>query len=1083
MSSEPYSDLFSRLGELVEISSKASTLSGALRQVVELCQRTLASRACTIVRVDLDEKSLIPEACVGFDLEFERRYIGRKIMLDPNLEGAILSFDKVSRGVMVEAGNLQEQGNEYANPKTARQYDLRSMLSCPIKNGSRLFGYLTHFTSQEPRFSHRERTLLQLFAGQTLMLMEQFQARGARLRRNVVYTVYGGAEPPVADPELNQLLQLIAEQCAGVPGTAACLIHLWTEVTQRLELKAHFTTEGEFDLTPVKSLASGEGVIGQAARTGKAHSSAGTPDDQFAPESPKLCIPVRLYGQPLGTVTVVGLPGKAYGISEQRLLEDLVASIPVAIERAAFQDSFLRRAPKMAKSESVEELLRELVQLGCDWLHAPVCFVWLLNKNRNGYALESHVAPEALRVNKEELFLSNESSSLVSILKSKGPSYVEDASTLETHPLHAQALKLNLKSVLAGPIRCDDQNAGLIAVCSVGEGRQFTPWHKKLFAGLADQVEAALRSLSHISKLDRLLIHVQSMQKAQSNMELQKRTIAAGLDILETHWGCFRGFNVKNGELALGEAKPNPVQRFAINFGKGVTGRAIQNNEPIKIDDVLAEPWRDTYKALWPGQRSELAVPIIFPDAKIRRGRKKTTAPKLMGVLNFESPTVSAFTEFDQQCIIWLARNAARILERLEFDKKLDALRTTPRDIAAKGDWESIIQFVVEIITKTLGYDFVNISLITPDYGRIKTQYLTGLSDADKEEFMRMADHPLHSNGAQGEIDIQADIVNRKKVEVIDRADDPRLDQKIVKRFHHENLLRVYVPMLVATDDKVIGTVEAAIQKAGHERAHVYDRDVLILQQFVEYATLALEKKDTKRLVRASHELNAPLVALRNNASFLQRRMRELPDEKIQLKCNDILCDAELLQGQIINLELSLGRKPAAFNVPRRTVPISLYRDVISKTVNQIKPHARDYGLDPTRIRYDEESAFPRSTINIDPTKLNQVIFNLFTNALKYAGSPESFRIWITGSETEDSLFIKFKDWGIGIEEAGRKKVFEDGWRSPAAIAKGISGNGIGLTISKQLMLELGGDLVLANPRNPTEFHIILKKAWKGKSL
>lgn len=72
------------------------------------------------------------------------------------------------------------------------------------------------------------------------------------------------------------------------------------------------------------------------------------------------------------------------------------------------------------------------------------------------------------------------------------------------------------------------------------------------------------------------------------------------------------------------------------------------------------------------------------------------------------------------------------------------------------------------------------------------------------------------------------------------------------------------------------------------------------------------------------------------------------------------------------------------------------------------------------------------------------------------------------------SLIIKFKDWGIGVSKGLEEKIFEDGFRAPEAIDKYATGSGLGLTIARKIIRELGGDLKLVNDYKPTEFHVVL---------
>ena len=101
-------------------------------------------------------------------------------------------------------------------------------------------------------------------------------------------------------------------------------------------------------------------------------------------------------------------------------------------------------------------------------------------------------------------------------------------------------------------------------------------------------------------------------------------------------------------------------------------------------------------------------------------------------------------------------------------------------------------------------------------------------------------------------------------------------------------------------------------------------------------------------------------------------------------------------------------------------------------------------------------------------------------NAIKYAKpEKEMFQLEIEVEERSDTFLIKFKDWGIGVRKGLHEKIFESGFRSLEAISKNVSGSGFGLTISREIMRELEGDLRLARNKNPTEFHVTLPKKLK----
>jgi two-component system sensor histidine kinase VicK len=134
----------------------------------------------------------------------------------------------------------------------------------------------------------------------------------------------------------------------------------------------------------------------------------------------------------------------------------------------------------------------------------------------------------------------------------------------------------------------------------------------------------------------------------------------------------------------------------------------------------------------------------------------------------------------------------------------------------------------------------------------------------------------------------------------------------------------------------------------------------------------------------------------------------------------------------------------------------------------------RDHKLDPTKVSV-HPGPLQRVKVAVDKRRISQVVFNLFVNAIKYAKSPDTFEIVISGEERPDAYVIKFQDRGIGIPDNLRDRIFEEGVRAPFLEGK-IAGSGLGLTIARQIMREHGGDLVLKPQNSPTEFQMIIPK-------
>ena len=95
-----------------------------------------------------------------------------------------------------------------------------------------------------------------------------------------------------------------------------------------------------------------------------------------------------------------------------------------------------------------------------------------------------------------------------------------------------------------------------------------------------------------------------------------------------------------------------------------------------------------------------------------------------------------------------------------------------------------------------------------------------------------------------------------------------------------------------------------------------------------------------------------------------------------------------------------------------------------------------------------------------DATYVEQVVRNFLANAMKYGG-PNS-RATITATEAVDEVQVRVLDQGPGFPEAEADRLFELYYRSPA-IARKVSGSGIGLFVCSRLIEAMGGRVWAAN--------------------
>jgi signal transduction histidine kinase len=95
----------------------------------------------------------------------------------------------------------------------------------------------------------------------------------------------------------------------------------------------------------------------------------------------------------------------------------------------------------------------------------------------------------------------------------------------------------------------------------------------------------------------------------------------------------------------------------------------------------------------------------------------------------------------------------------------------------------------------------------------------------------------------------------------------------------------------------------------------------------------------------------------------------------------------------------------------------------------------------------------------VDQARLEQVLMNLLTNAVKYTVEPE--KIIVSVAEAEDKISISVKDYGVGIPKEKQHLIFERFCRLNERST--VSGLGIGLYISNQIIKQLGGSITVAS--------------------
>jgi signal transduction histidine kinase len=741
----------------------------------------------------------------------------------------------------------------------------------------------------------------------------------------------------------------------------------------------------------------------------------------------------------------------------------------------------LKELSEQLTSASLDEFMGFFPEKVCKILDVPICIIWqknLVHPKFNIVATHGKVDDEYKKI---ELDFAHPSVAAIFSTRREKVLSILDVNQA-THRLvnMDQVKSRQWVSLMSATLKTEEDVIGIINIFTK-EARNFQDWEKSIFHLIACHATIFLKNsikekviLSERNRLENLTDIILGMTKIDESKLIWDLLEKGVLGIVE-HQNkeeiqiILARLNHLNGNLDI--KRKHSTSKVAINpgtsLGKGNITKAIRERKSIVVNNVKTD---NNYVERWEEARSEIVIPLVNRTL-IREGRKVKAGTKCIGIINIESSAVNAFSDIDEKHLSLLADCASIVIERCSFREKISAIRELEQEISRAQDYHTIINKIVEGITDILEFEWVNISLVDPDRKMIRSEYVRGISDDLIKDFKREAEHSL----LEGEKDIQADIIRSREIEVPD-PQDFRFDRKIHLKYGHDKLARVFLPLIEPSSNLVIGTVEAGYPRK--YRKNIYEQDITILKSLVDYTAHALERKKSGLIDRITHELKSPIVGIRANASFLQTRFSDarVGRDLITIKFEDILTDCEMLTYQIRQFEYFMGRNAFEKIKPEE---VNVFRDIVIKTIYQLKSYIQDeYGFSMDGITYNINDS-RRIIIYTDKTKLNQVIYNLILNAIKYSKQdPNFFKMMIEVDEDRDFFIIKIKDAGIGIKEKDKVKVFEEGFRSSEAISK-VEGSGLGLSISRTIMRQLGGDLKLVNNPSYTEFHMIIPKKLK----
>ncbi|SDD97774.1 PAS domain S-box-containing protein [Paenibacillus sp. UNCCL117] len=217
----------------------------------------------------------------------------------------------------------------------------------------------------------------------------------------------------------------------------------------------------------------------------------------------------------------------------------------------------------------------------------------------------------------------------------------------------------------------------------------------------------------------------------------------------------------------------------------------------------------------------------------------------------------------------------------------------------------------------------------------------------------------------------------------------------------------------------------------------------------------------------ASHEFKTPITSIRGGVETLLRTDAEWDEAFKRELLEGIREDIGRIQ-DLIDEWLDISKiESGALRVNLQ--PVRLHA-VIQSAIRRIPRFA---GMADARFEVELDSGLP--LIRADKSRLEQVMVNLFLNAVRYNVNRPHIRV--TAEPDADYVHIRVQDNGIGMAAEHLDKIFERFYRVDVSSSRQTGGTGLGLTICKGIMEAHGGYLsVTSSPGAGSSFIISVPK-------
>lgn len=228
------------------------------------------------------------------------------------------------------------------------------------------------------------------------------------------------------------------------------------------------------------------------------------------------------------------------------------------------------------------------------------------------------------------------------------------------------------------------------------------------------------------------------------------------------------------------------------------------------------------------------------------------------------------------------------------------------------------------------------------------------------------------------------------------------------------------------------------------------------------------EEKRKELIANISHELKTPITIIQGSINGIKSGMytADMYEDILEetSKMNDLVKEMlEISKLESANFKLNEG----LFDLC----------SIFLKEQDKLKSMIMDKNLN-IKFEIDDEAI-----VFGDEKRINQVILNLLTNAIKYTPEGEDIYVVISSIQNGEQYKFSIKNYGISLSVDEQDKIWESFYRTEKSRNKRFGGTGLGLSIVKRILELHHSDYGVKSEENNVEFYFTLKSIYYDDDL